>query len=93
MEKELLAPPILEQILQAAPHLTRLPVERFWVDYDPEADVLYLSFERPQRATDSEMLDSGVLLRCRGRKLVGVTLFEASRRSESIMPGTPALGC
>lgn len=80
MEKELLAPPVLEQIFQAAPHLTQLPVERFWVDYDSEADVLYLSFERPQRATDSEMLDNGVLLRYRGHKLVGVTVFEASKR-------------
>ncbi len=50
------------------------------MDYDPEADVLYLSFERPQQATDSEMLDNGVLLRYRGRKLVGVTVFEASKR-------------
>lgn len=80
MEKELLAPPLFEQIFQVVPHLTRLPVERLWVDYDPEADVLYLSFERPQRATDSEMLDNGVLLRYRGRKLVGVTVFEASKR-------------
>lgn len=69
-----------EQIFQIVPHLTQLPVERLWGDYDPEADVLYLSFERPQRATDSEMLDNGVLLRYRGRKLVGVTVFEASKR-------------
>ncbi|RMF39106.1 MAG: DUF2283 domain-containing protein [Chloroflexi bacterium] len=80
MEKELLAPPDLEKIFQAVPYLTQLPVDRLWIDYDPEADVLYLSFERPQRATDSEMLDNGVLLRYRGRKLVGVTVFEASKR-------------
>jgi len=80
MEKELLAPPVLEQIFQAAPYLTRLPTERLWVDYDSEADVLYLSFERPQRATDSEMLDNGILLRYRGPKLVGITVFDASKR-------------
>jgi len=80
MEKELLAPPVFEQLFQAVSHLTRLPVKRLWVDYDPEADVLYLSFERPQQATDSELLDNGVLLRYRGPKLVGVTVFEASKR-------------
>ncbi len=47
MEKELVAPPDLERIFQAVPYLTRLPVDRLWVDYDSEADVLYLSFERP----------------------------------------------
>lgn len=80
MEKELLAPPVFEQIFQVVPYLTRLPVGRLLVDYDPEADVLYLSFERPQQATDSDMLDNGVLLRYRGRKLVGVTVLEASKR-------------
>jgi uncharacterized protein YuzE len=80
MEKELLAPPVFEQLFQVVSPLTRLPVKRLWVDYDPEADVLYLSFERPQRATDSELLDNGVLLRYRGPKLVGVTVFEASKR-------------
>jgi len=34
-----------------------------WVDYDKEADVLYVSFKRPQRATDSEMLENGIILR------------------------------
>ena len=27
----------------------------FWADYDEEADVLYISFERPQKATDGQM--------------------------------------
>jgi uncharacterized protein YuzE len=49
-------------------------------DYDAEADVLYISFERPQDATDSEMLEDGILLRYRGKKLVGMTVLEASRR-------------
>ena len=51
-----------------------------WIDYDKEADVLYLSFDRPQKATDSEMLDNGVLLRYKGEKLVGMTVLEASKR-------------
>ena len=40
------------------------------IDYDDEADVLYVSFERPQRATDSMLHDNNVLLRYRGKKLV-----------------------
>jgi len=61
--------------------LFNIPKNKLWVDYDQEADVLYFNFERPQKATDSEMLDNGVLLRYKGDKLVGVTILEASKRS------------
>ncbi len=54
--------------------------EFLWIDYDEEADVLYLSFEKPQKATDSEMRDDGVLLRYKRDKLVGITILEASKR-------------
>jgi len=46
-----------------------------WIDYDEEADTLYVSFERPQRATDSVLRDDNVLLRYRGKKLVGITII------------------
>ena len=37
-------------------------LNKLWIDYDEEADVLYLSFQRPQKAAECEMLDDGVLL-------------------------------
>jgi uncharacterized protein YuzE len=61
-------------------HLLNLPAKQFIIDYDQEADVLYISFERPQKATDSEMLDNGVLLRYRNKKLIGITILDASKR-------------
>ena len=51
-----------------------------WIDYDKEADVLYINFKRPQKATDSEMLDNEVLLRYKEDELVGITILEASKR-------------
>ncbi len=68
-------------VLQAMPYLIRFPARRFWVDYDAEADVLYISFECPQKATDSIMTEDGILLRYRGDRLVGVTILEASART------------
>ena len=53
---------------------------KVWIDYDKKADMLYLSFEKPQKATDSEMRDDGVLLRYKREKLVGITILEASKR-------------
>ncbi len=67
-------------ILQAMPYLIEFPTQRFWVDYDAEADVLYISLERPQKATDSTMTDEGILLRYREDRPVGVTILEASAR-------------
>ena len=69
-----------ESVLQAIPKLVSFPQERFWVDYDREADVLYISFRRPQSADDSIMTDDGILLRYRQEELVGVTVLDASAR-------------
>jgi uncharacterized protein YuzE len=80
MARKGLANSILTEIFKATPHLIRFPENKLWIDYDKEADVLYLSFNRPQKATDSEMLDNGVLLRYKGDKLVGMTVLEASKR-------------
>jgi uncharacterized protein YuzE len=76
-----LAPQVFQSITQAVPLLLRFPGQRFWVDYDAEADVLYISFRRPQRATDTELTDQGILLRYRGKELVGMTILEASTRT------------
>lgn len=71
----------LEEISGAPPHLIRLPKGRAWIDYDEEADVLYVSLQRPQKATDTEFLEKkGFLLRYRGDELVGVTVLDASKR-------------
>ena len=71
---------ITHAVSQAIPLLVNFPVERFWVDYDREADVLYLSFQRPQKATNTEMTDDGLLLRYRNKQLVGITILNASTR-------------
>jgi uncharacterized protein YuzE len=70
----------LEEISGALPHLIRLPTGKAWIDYDEEADVLYVSLKRPQKATDTEFLeDKGIILRYKGKELVGVTVLDASR--------------
>ncbi len=79
MEKTVTTP-IPTSVFQAVPLLINFPTQRFWVDYDSEADVLYISFHRPQKATDTEMTDEGILLRYRGSELVGITILDASAR-------------
>jgi uncharacterized protein YuzE len=70
----------LARILKAVPRLVRFPAKQMWIDYDEDADVLYLSFCKPQRATDSELRDDGIIVHRRGKKVVGLTIQDASTR-------------
>jgi uncharacterized protein YuzE len=80
MIKESIDANIMEDLLKAAAHLARVGAPHWWIDYDAEADALYVNFQKPQRATQSELLENGVILRYRGEKLVGVVIFDASKR-------------
>jgi len=58
----------------------KVGAKHLWFDFDKEADVLYISFERPQRATDTDILEDGVFLRLRGKKIVGMTITNMSKK-------------
>lgn len=89
MAKKVVAEKAVAQITGAIPHLIRLPVGKVWIDYDQEADVLYVSLKRPQKATDTQLLaKKGVLVRYRGKELVGVTILDASKRRKARKKGT-----
>ncbi|BDQ02163.1 DUF2283 domain-containing protein [Ignavibacterium sp.] len=70
----------VNEIVEMVSHLIQLPETKMWIDYDKKADTLYISFKRPQKATETEMLSDGILLRYRDNQLVGVTVLEASKR-------------
>jgi len=74
-------PVTMQAIAHAIPLLVAFPSPHFWVDYDKEADVLYISFERPQKATDTAMTDDALLLRYRHTQLAGITVSEPSTRA------------
>jgi uncharacterized protein YuzE len=65
-------------ILESAAHFLKLGAKKLWFDYDEEADVLYVSFRRPQKATDSRM-EGDLIYHYRGGELVGVTILHASK--------------
>jgi len=66
--------------LKAVRQLIKLPAQQMWTDYDEGADVLYLSFRKPQRATDSVMRDIGIIVPPAVRKMFGLTILDASTR-------------
>lgn len=54
---------------------------KLWIDYDKEVDVLYINFDKPQKADDSREDDDGIIRRMKKNKLIGVTVLHASRFS------------
>jgi uncharacterized protein YuzE len=66
--------------LALARQVALFPASRLWLDFDAEADVLYISLRRPQKATETVETDDGLLLRYRNKELVGITVLEASKR-------------
>ncbi|MGH7902485.1 MAG: DUF2283 domain-containing protein [Thermodesulfobacteriota bacterium] len=80
MAKKLKKQDLIKNCLSLVTDLIKLPLEHMWIDYDKEADVLYLSFRRPQRATKSIETDKDILIRKDGNKIVGLTILNASSR-------------
>lgn len=61
--------------------LLSLHSKQMWVDYDDEADVLYISFRKPQQANDSIMESDDRVYHYRDDELVGITILHASQKS------------
>lgn len=49
-------------------------LEKIDLDYDEEADVLYISFGKPREARDSIEVDDGVVYRIADNEVVGITI-------------------
>lgn len=54
-------------------------VERTKLNYDAENDVLYINFDQPQPADDSDITDEGVIIRLRENKIIGLTILNAAK--------------
>jgi uncharacterized protein YuzE len=54
-------------------------IERTKLTYDAEGDVLYINFDQPQPADDSDITDEGVIIRLRENKIIGLTILNAAK--------------
>jgi len=76
-----MAPQEIRDYLDLVPGVLRSPHQYLWSSYDSEADVLYINFKKPSRATDSELTDDDVIIRTEGDEVVGLTILHASSRT------------
>ena len=69
---------IKEELFRSIPFMLKTPSHRIWIDYDEDADVLYISFQKPQHANDSVMEDN-LVYHYRDKEMVGVTVIGAKK--------------
>jgi uncharacterized protein YuzE len=67
-------------ILRLTSTILKSPGKLLWMRHDREADVLYINFEKPAVATDSELTDEDVIVRYHGEEVIGFTVLHASTR-------------
>ena len=77
-----MATPNLDRVLNFVPQALQLHQKNIWFSYDEEADVLYLNFKKPSHTDDSELLDNEVLVRYEGEEVVGITIMNASKKTQ-----------
>lgn len=70
----------INNCISLASNMAKLPTNHVWIDYDKEADVLYISFRKPQRASKTIETDDDILIRKDGKDIVGLTILNASMR-------------
>lgn len=59
--------------------LARFGNDKLFIDYDKEADVLYVSFGKPQKADNAIQGKDGIIRRKKDSKVVGLTILNTSR--------------
>ena len=70
----------LTDYLNLIPAVLRSPHKTLWCSHDVEADVLYINFKKPARATDSELTDDDIIIRYENGEMIGLTILHASDR-------------
>jgi len=58
-----------------------LSLEKIDLDYDEEADVLYISFGEPRESKDSVEVEDGVIYRLADNEVVGITIIDFKSRT------------
>ena len=66
--------------LKLLPLVDDTPGRNVWLNYDKEADVLYINFKKPSYATDSELTDEDVIIRFEEERVIGYTVLNVSKR-------------
>ena len=68
------------EIIKIIPHVVKSLQRRIWIDYDEDADVIYMNFTYPPKAVEHEEEVNGIVKNYDEKgKLTGLTIIAAKR--------------
>jgi uncharacterized protein YuzE len=68
------------EIIKIIPHVVRSMQRRIWIEYDEDADVLYMNFAYPSKAVEHVEDESGIVKNYDKKgNLAGLTIIAATR--------------
>lgn len=70
----------VDRILALVPQILGISHKKMWINYDQDADVLYINFKKPGHADDSELTDDDIVIRYENGQVIGMTILNASKR-------------
>ena len=68
-----------EEALERIENLRVASLRELWIEYDKQNDILYINFGR-EEPDESIMLDDDVIVSIRGDRIVGISIYNFSRR-------------
>jgi len=69
-----------EEAMEKLENLRVASLRELWIEYDKQNDILYINFGR-EEPDESIMLDDDVIVSLRGDKIVGISIYNFSRRA------------
>ena len=75
MEKELI---VKEEIQNILPHIKKIGAGEINFNYDSEADVMYISFDKKRKADKTDDSNYPTLYRYANNQLIGITIINYS---------------
>jgi len=69
-----------EEAMEKLENLRVASIRELWIEYDKQNDILYINFGR-EEPDESIMLDDDVIVSLRGDKIVGISIYNFTRRA------------
>jgi len=69
-----------EEAMEKLENLKVASLRELWIEYDRQNDILYINFGR-EEPDESIMVDDDVIVSLRGDKIVGISIYNFSRRA------------
>ncbi len=68
-----------EEALEKLENLSVGDIRKMWIEYDKQNDILYIVFGDDE-PDESMMLDEDIVISLKGRRLVGISIYNFTRK-------------